>query len=51
MLGVINNFMLDISRVASATCDYQGAGQSSDGYVTTHNNYRINIQQNLNDGA
>ena len=33
-LAVINNFMLDISGVATATCEYHGAGQSSDGYVT-----------------
>ena len=39
MLAVINNFMLDISRVDTATCD----SQSSDGYVTlqvpTHNKH------------
>ena len=37
VLVVINNFMLDISRVATATCEYQGGPQSSDGYVTQHN--------------
>ena len=34
VLPVINNFMLDISRVATATCDYQGPEQASPVMVT-----------------